>query len=169
MKKILLVILLILCFSIPSHASDVQWGFSIGIGQPGFYGRIDIGSGYPAPMCVYPQPMFAVYDPYYNNMPILYLYVPSIHITNWGAYCHHYNACNRRVHFVQDRWYHNIYVPAYRHRHGDRPPKHYYDHGQYRGNPMTRQDPHFDSFGRSQPRPPVFNRGGGFEKGRGHK
>jgi hypothetical protein len=36
--------------TVPAHATDV--GVSISIGQPGFYGQIDIG-GYPAPHLLY--------------------------------------------------------------------------------------------------------------------
>jgi hypothetical protein len=39
--------------TVPALANDV--GFSISIGQPGFYGQIDIG-GYPQPQIIYPQP-----------------------------------------------------------------------------------------------------------------
>lgn len=39
----------------PVFAADV--GVSIGVGEPGFYGRIDIG-GYPRPRVYYAEPRF---------------------------------------------------------------------------------------------------------------
>lgn len=78
---------------------------SIGINQPGFYGRIDIG-GLPPPMLVYPEPVviYRDYPPAQYGRPI-YLVVPPGHAQNWGHHCHRYNACNQRVYLVQERWY----------------------------------------------------------------
>jgi hypothetical protein len=53
MKKILCTVLFGACAA-PAFAADV--GVSISIGQPGFYGQIDIGS-VPQPQLVYPQPV----------------------------------------------------------------------------------------------------------------
>ena len=97
------------------HAADV--GVSVSIGQPGFYGRIDIGD-YPQPQLVYPEPIViqrpvgVVYEP-------IYLHVPPGHAKRWGHYCGQYNACGRPVYFVQDNWYNDVYVPHYRERHGE--------------------------------------------------
>ncbi len=103
-------------------AADV--GVSVSVGQPGFYGRIDIG-GYPQPYLVYPQPMVihrpvgVVYEP-------LYLHVPPGHAKKWRHYCSSYHACGRPVYFVQDSWYNDVYVPHYHERHeGGRD---HYDH-----------------------------------------
>jgi hypothetical protein len=46
---------------------------SVSIGQPGFYGRIDIG-GYPAPALIYPEPM--IIRPAPVAVAPLYLRVP---------------------------------------------------------------------------------------------
>ena len=53
MRKILCATLLGLCVA-PALAADV--GVSISIGQPGFYGQIDIGN-VPQPQLVYPRPV----------------------------------------------------------------------------------------------------------------
>ncbi|MEN6586961.1 MAG: hypothetical protein ABFE02_13055 [Sulfuricella sp.] len=101
--------------AVPALAADV--GVSISIGQPGFYGRLDIG-GYPPPLLIYPQPMIIGRVP--ANRPPIYLRVPPGHAKHWRKHCHEYNACGERVYFVQDSWYDREYVPRYQERHGDR-------------------------------------------------
>jgi hypothetical protein len=49
--------------------------------------------------------------------PPIYLHVPPGHAKDWGKHCGKYDACGRRVYFVEERWYDNVYVPAYRKRH----------------------------------------------------
>lgn len=115
-------------FSFSAVAADV--GVSISVGQPGFYGQIDIGN-FPRPQLVYAQPLVIrppvgiVYEPIYLN-------VPPGQAKKWGYYCGRYNACGRPVYFVQNRWYNDVYVPEYRNRHGgkhDRDYGHDSDHG----------------------------------------
>lgn len=101
-----------LALASPAHATDV--GVSITVGQPGFYGHIDIG-GYPAPHFVYPEPMIIERGPFLR--PPVYLHVPPGHAKNWRKYCGKYNACGERVYFVQDNWYQNEYVPRYQEKH----------------------------------------------------
>lgn len=103
---------------LPASAADV--GVSITVGQPGFYGRIDIGD-FPRPVLVYPEPIVVrpvgvAYEP-------IYLHVPPGHAKKWRSYCGQYNACGRPVYFVQDHWYNDVYVPEYRTRHGGGGPK----------------------------------------------
>jgi hypothetical protein len=102
----------------PALATDV--GVSVTVGQPGFYGRIDIGDfPYPPPRVIYSQPRVVERVVVMEREPI-YLRVPPGHRKNWGKYCHQYNACGERVYFVQDDWYQRDYVPVYREHHGDR-------------------------------------------------
>lgn len=118
----------------PVAAADV--GVSVSIGQPGFYGQIDIGN-YPRPEVIYAEPVIihrpvgVVYDP-------IYLRVPPGQAKKWGSYCGRYNACGRPVYFVQDRWYHDVYVPEYHNRHHDRDDDHGHgpdrDHDHDRGH-----------------------------------
>ena len=78
-------------------------GVSVGINQPGVYGRIDIGN-YPPPAVVYQQPVIITPAPIAVQRQPIYLYVPPGHQKNWGRYCGHYNACNQPVYFVEERW-----------------------------------------------------------------
>jgi len=97
-------------FSIPAWASDVGVGVSIGIDQPGMYGRIDIGN-YPRPPVFYPAPVIV------QPMPVtpqpVYLHVPPGHRKNWHKHCYRYGACGMPVYFVQDNWYNNVYAPGF--------------------------------------------------------
>ncbi len=128
MKRLLLVALLSTT-AVAANAADV--GVSISIGQPGFYGQIDIGN-YPRPVVVNPQPV--IIQRGVTVVPPIYLRVPPGHIKHWKRYCHHYHACNRRVYFVQEKWYNNVYAPRYRaeHRHHESYKKHRKDHKERR-------------------------------------
>lgn len=97
-----------------AFAADV--GVSVNIGQPGFYGRIDIGD-YPRPALIYPQPVMIEPVPY--GRPPVYLRVPPGQAKHWSKYCYKYGACGERVYFVRDDWYRREYVPRYRERHGE--------------------------------------------------
>lgn len=108
MKKILLVAFLAVSSTV-ALAADL--GVSVNIGQPGFYGQIDIG-GYPPPQVIYQQPR-AVYRVPVDRPPV-YLRVPPGHSKNWRKYCGRYNACDERVYFVQNNWYQRQYAPQYR-------------------------------------------------------
>jgi len=99
----------------PALAADV--GVSVSIGQPGFYGRLDIGD-YPQPQVIYRQPIVVERAP--MSRPPIYLRVPPGHAKHWSKNCHKYNACGERVYFVQDNWYSREYVPRYQEQHRDR-------------------------------------------------
>jgi hypothetical protein len=99
----------------PARAADV--GVSIRIGQPGFYGQIDIGDYYPPPRVIYRQPRVIERVPV--DRPPIYLRVPPGHAKHWHKNCHKYNACGERVYFVQDNWYNREYVPRYLELHRD--------------------------------------------------
>ena len=101
----------------PALAADV--GVSVSIGQPGFYGRLDIG-GFPPPPQLYPEPRMIPRVPV--SRPPLYLHVPPGHARDWRRHCRHYGACGERVYFVQDNWYRNEYAPRYQERHIHRDP-----------------------------------------------
>ena len=114
---------------LPQLAS-AQVGVSVHVGQPSFYGRIDIGD-YPQPQFIYAEPI-VIERTVVRRSPI-YLRVPPGHAKNWGKHCRAYNACGRPVYFVDDGWYQNTYVPAYHQRHGDdheRDDDHDGDHGK---------------------------------------
>src|SRR5512137_37574 len=115
MKHFLFTIMIIL-FAVSAQAADV--GVSVSVGQPGFYGRIDIGNAprpeviYTHPVVIQPAPVGVVYKP-------IYVHVPPGHEKHWSKHCHEYNACGRPVYFVRDRWYSDVYVPYYQERHGE--------------------------------------------------
>jgi len=116
MKKLFHVVLGLatLCAS-SAFAADV--GVSISVGEPGFYGRIDIGN-FPPPVLVYPQPVLIEAVPVAVARQPIYLHVPPGHAKDWAKHCHKYGACSQRVYFVRDSWYSNVYVPEYQRRHG---------------------------------------------------
>lgn len=127
MKRILLASALTIA-ALSAHAAV---GVSINVGEPGFYGRIDIGD-YPPPVVVYEQPILVRHIAV--PPPPIYLRVPPGHARHWSRYCARYNACGVPVYFVQDRWYNDVYVPRYRDRHeyehdNDRGPRGHGDHG----------------------------------------
>jgi hypothetical protein len=89
--------------ALPAQAADV--GVSIGISQPGVYGRIDIGR-FPQPAVVVQQPVVITRAPQVVVEPV-YLWVPPGHQKHWRQHCARYNACGVPVYFVQERWYHD--------------------------------------------------------------
>jgi hypothetical protein len=108
----LFTVLLALAATAPLPAlAETQVGISIGIAQPGVYGRIDIGNA-PPPMVVMPQPVIIAPPPQavlVQRRPI-YLYVPPGHQKNWGKHCRRYDACGQPVYFVQERWVQDRYA-----------------------------------------------------------
>ena len=128
MKRFLLTALIAIAAS-PALAADV--GVSVNIGQPGFYGQINIGNNYPRPQLIYAEPI-VIQRQRFSPEPI-YLRVPPGHAKHWRKHCHEYNACGRPVYFVRDSWYNDVYAPRYREGHGDRGREHGYenrgDHG----------------------------------------
>jgi hypothetical protein len=130
MKRILLSAALMASAASACAASNV--GVSITIGQPGFYGSIDIGDA-PRPVTVYERPIVIRPVPVGVVREPIYLRVPPGHERHWKRYCAQYRACDRPVYFVQDRWYREEFMPHYREQHRD--------HGAYR--PDDRRDgPH---------------------------
>jgi len=108
------VLLLLAASALPAFAADV--GVSVSVGQPGFYGRIDIGNA-PPPVLIYPQPVVIQRVYVAQPPPPLYLHVPPGHAQKWSKHCHKYDACSRPVYFVKDDWYNNVYVPHYQQVH----------------------------------------------------
>ena len=103
----------------PALAADI--GVSITIGEPGFYGQIDLGN-YGRPAVLYARPIVIIRSRYGASLEPLYLRVPPGHSRDWKRYCARYDACGRPVYFVRNDWYINEYAPRYRedHREGRR-------------------------------------------------
>jgi len=97
-----------------AHAVDV--GASITIGDPNFFGRIDIGD-FPRPDVIFAQPVTAI--PVVGVPPPgpMYLRIPPGHEKHWDKHCAKYNACGAPVYFVRDNWYQDVYAPEYRSKH----------------------------------------------------
>ena len=120
-------------------------GVSIGINQPGVYGRINVGD-VPPPALVLPQPvLIAPPRVAYERAPI-YLYVPPAHQQNWRRYCGRYGACGQPVYFVRDQWVRERYTAAHpgwdrgRHRGWDRHDDRRWDHDRGHGRGHDRRD-----------------------------
>jgi hypothetical protein len=156
MKKLILAasLLALSCTALTHTASAQYVGVSINVGQPGFYGRLDIGDFGPPPV-IYAQPVIVQRPVRYVETQPLYLRVPPGHAKNWSKHCREYNACGQRVLFVQDNWYQNTYAPRYRERHGE--------HGH-----DDRRDDHRDDRGDHDDRGHGNGHGNGNGHGKGH-
>jgi len=115
MKKLIVALALTIAAATAAPASaDV--GISIRMGEPGFYGQLDIGDRYYGrPRLIYSEPV--VIERRYRYPSPIYLVVPPGHARHWKSYCGRYNACGRPVYFVRDDWYRNVYAPRYREQH----------------------------------------------------
>ena len=151
MKRILLAA------ALAAAAFAAQAQVSVSIGQPGFYGRLDIG-GFPAPPVLFPQPIMIERVPV--GRPPIYLRVPPGHAKHWKHHCHEYHACGERVYFVQDGWYEREYVPRYAERH-DRG----YDRRDYYRDERRRDDYRRDDYRRGDD----DDRGRSHDHGHGHR
>ena len=112
------------------QAAAANVGVAISVGEPGFYGHLEIGN-FPQPQLIYAKPVViqpvrgVVYEP-------VYLRVPPGHAKDWRKHCRKYDACGRPVYFVQDHWYNDVYVPRYRESHRGRDERH--DDGRGKGH-----------------------------------
>ncbi len=109
--------LMIAAAFLSAAAGAMAQNVSMQLGQTGYYGSIDLGN-LRAPPVIYQQPMIIQQVPQYMNAPPMYMRVPPGHAKKWSKHCAAYNACGRRVYFVQDSWYNNTYAPDYRRKHG---------------------------------------------------
>ena len=112
MKKLIAALALTTAACAVPAFADV--GVSIRIGEPGFYGQLDVGD-YGRPRLLFSQPMLIEHR--YRNLEPVYLRVPPEHARYWGKYCYRYDACARPVYFVRDDWYRDVYAPRYRQIH----------------------------------------------------
>ncbi|MEO7773531.1 MAG: hypothetical protein ABIT61_02350 [Steroidobacteraceae bacterium] len=115
MNRLLSALLGAALLAAPVARADV--GVSLEIGEPGFYGRIDLGN-VARPQVIYGQPIIIERRPQVVVVEPIYLRVPPGHAKNWGKHCVRYEACGRPVYFVRDDWYSNVYAPQYREMHG---------------------------------------------------
>ena len=104
MKKLATIALFAGACACGAVLAQTSVGVSIGINQPGVYGRVDIGN-YPQPVLVYPQPVIIAPAPVLVQRQPIYLYVPPGHQKHWGKHCARYNACGQPVYFVRTAEY----------------------------------------------------------------
>ncbi len=135
MKKIVFVIMILLV----TGSAYAEVNVSIGVGQPGFYGQINIGSA-PQPELINPTPVVIQPGPPGVLGEPMYLHVPPGYVKNWRKYCGRYNACGHPVYFVSNKWYNKVYVPHYRtHRDEYRKGMHVDKHDRDRGKKDDRE------------------------------
>jgi hypothetical protein len=142
--KLLSALLIGFCAG-PVMAGDVA--VSINIGEPGFFGRIELGD-FPQPQVIYTQPVLIQRAPEFVSAPPIYLHVPPGHEKHWSKHCAQYNACNRPVYFVRDDWYNREYVPRYQqrgHKHDER-----HDEGRGHGHGEGHDEDHHRDEGRDR-------------------
>ena len=137
MKKI--IALALAAGAIGSAVAQPSVGVSIGINQPGVYGRINIGD-VPRPALILQQPVLIAAPRVAVQREPVYLYVPPAHQQNWRRYCGRYEACGQPVYFVRDQWVRERYErdhPGWnrgKHRGGDKHDKHDKHDDRGRGN-----------------------------------
>ncbi len=124
---------------------------SIGINQPGIYGRVNIGD-VPRPALWRAEPVIIAPPRVIVERQPVYLYVPTAHQQNWRRYCGSYNACGQPVYFVRDDWVRERYEHEHpgwdrgRHRGWDKHDKH--DKQDDRGHGHGRDHDDHDDHGR---------------------
>jgi hypothetical protein len=147
MKKI--IASLLAAGAVGAAVAQPNVGISIGINQPGVYGRINIGD-VPRPALVLPQPVIISSPRVVVEREPIYLYVPPTHQQNWRRYCGRYSACGQPVYFVQDRWVRERYSQEHpgwdrgrhqgRDKHDGRGDDRHDDRGPGRGRGHDRRD-----------------------------
>ncbi|MES2153131.1 MAG: hypothetical protein V4508_25405 [Pseudomonadota bacterium] len=115
MKHLTIAVALLAASAAPAMA---QTSVSVEIGQPGFYGRIDLGGYSQQPQVVVSRPVIVLREPQ-RVVETVYLHVPPGHQKHWSKHCGEYHACGQNVYFVREDWYNNTYAPHYREQHGN--------------------------------------------------
>lgn len=113
-------------------AGIAQAEVTFSIGDPRFYGRIDIG-GRPPPPVIYADPI--VVTPSHVVGPPIYMRVPHRHARHWRRHCRDYGACGEPVFFVRDSWYQREFAPRYM-GYEVSPPPHFRHREDWRGRHM---------------------------------
>lgn len=161
---------LVLALALGAATVPAFAGVSIAVGEPGFYGRINLGGFVPAPVVYGPRPVI-IAPTRYAGAPV-YLRVPGYQRVHWARYCGVYSACGLPVLFVNDDWYMRTYVPRYREHfgphYGGRPPVRVVERVEYRGGPGRG---HYEDHGRGPDHGHYDGHGGGHydNHGGGHE
>lgn len=139
MKKIA-TFLALAAAAVGSASAQPRVAATIGINEPGVYGRINIGS-LPREALVAPQAVIVTPPRVVVDRQPIFLYVAPWEQANWPRNCHRYAACGQPVYFVREDWVHERY--AREHPGWDR------DH-RWHGGP--RDDRRYDDRGRDDAR-----------------
>ncbi|QZA77795.1 hypothetical protein K4H28_16255 [Deefgea tanakiae] len=110
-------------------ASAANVSVTIHLGDPDFYGNIEMGQRY-QPQVIYERPIIVHQSRY--SYPPLYLRVPPGHTKQWSRHCAAYGACGRPVYFVKDSWYREAYRDRYYRNDYDRGRGHGHGHNKHR-------------------------------------
>lgn len=148
MKKIVLKLSLSVALLVCASAQAADVGISVQFGQPGFYGRLDLGN-FQQPQLIYREPR--IVERVTVRREPLYLVVPPGHAKKWEKHCSKYHACGHPVYFVEERWYNEVVVARHRdvqyHEHdrnkeGGRNEKHGHgkSHGKGKGHDKGNRD-----------------------------
>ena len=113
-------------------AGIAQAEVTFSIGDPRFYGRIDIGARPPPPV-IYADPI--IVTPSHVVGPPIYMRVPHRHAKHWRRHCRDYGACGGPVFFVRDSWYQREFAPRYM-GYEVSPPPHFRHREEWRGRHM---------------------------------
>ena len=113
MNRILAALALMATGSVAPALAEMN--ASITLGEPEFYGRIELDEGYYRPRVIYDRPV--VLERRFSNMAPIYVRAPRVEYRDWRRHCAKYEACERPVFFVRDEWYTQIYAPRYRQLH----------------------------------------------------
>ncbi|MDQ6684338.1 MAG: hypothetical protein M3Z16_04355 [Pseudomonadota bacterium] len=122
-----------------------QTSVSIGINQPGVYGRINLGD-VPRPALYRAEPVIIARPRVVVEQQPVYLYVPTVQQQNWRSYCGRYNACGQPVYFVRDEWVRERY--EHEHPGWNRGRHRGWDKHDERGHDRDRGDDRGDDRGR---------------------
>jgi hypothetical protein len=109
--RLILLSAVLAVISAPVSAANVA--VSISVGEPGFYGQLDIVD-FPKPELVNTKPVIIERRVLAIPPQPIYLHVPPGYEKNWRKHCHEYDACWKPVFFVRDKWYNDVYVARHR-------------------------------------------------------
>jgi hypothetical protein len=127
-----------------SGTAFAQVAASITLGEPGFFGRVDIGDA-PTPRFINSSPVVGISVHGGVLPPPIYLHVRPGYERDWRHHCREYDACGQPVYFVRHDWYANTYVPHYREHHRDEHRDHRDEHrDEHRDHRDERRDEHRD-------------------------
>jgi hypothetical protein len=107
------VLSLMMLLVVTATALGAESGATLKPGQPGYYGRIEIGD-VPHPDLISFKPL--VIRPASGATRPVYMHVPAAQVKDWAKHCGKYQACDQSVFFVKTQWYNTVYVPYHRER-----------------------------------------------------